>query len=353
MKDSHYTLRNSHDLAKAGIIEPEQVSEIDEIINNFSMAISPAIVDLIKEGELNNPIAQQFVPSSAELVILPEELLDPIGDDPHTKEKGITHRYPDRLLLKTLHVCPVYCRFCFRREQVGTDSEGLSQKELDNALNYIRNHSEVWEVILTGGDPLILPVSRLAYIIKALDEIEHVEVIRFHTRVPVVAPERITEALVKVLKVDTPVYVVLHCNHADELTKVARQACAKLVDAGIPMLSQSVLLKGINDTPEALTQLMRALIRARVKPYYLHQGDLAQGTSHFRTSIEEGQVLMRAIRGSVSGICQPTYVLDIPGGYGKVPIGPNYLTQNEAGDSYKVEDYQGEKHIYPPQVIGL
>lgn len=350
MEDFSHTLRKSHDLVKARLIEAEQVSEIDKVSENFSMAISPAIVNLIEEGNPDDPIARQFVPSSAELVILPEELSDPIGDDPHTKQKGITHRYPDRLLLKPLHTCPVYCRFCFRREKVGTDGEGLSQKELDNALAYIRDRSEIWEVILTGGDPLIIPVPRLAYIIKALNEIEHVEVIRFHSRVPVVAPERITEALVKALKVDTPVYVVLHCNHANELSEAARQAIAKLVDAGIPMLSQSVLLKGVNDTPEALTQLMRALIRARVKPYYLHQGDLAQGTSHFRTTIQDGQALMRAIRGSVSGICQPTYILDIPGGYGKVPIGPNYLTKNEAGDGYHVEDYQGKKHIYPPQV---
>ena len=343
------TLRKDKELVEAGLIPPDQVEEIAKVAEQFSVAISPAMLNLIQKTEPEDPIAQQFVPSTAELVFLPEEQTDPIGDDAFTQEKGITHRYPDRLLLTPLHTCPVYCRFCFRREKVGRGGEALNQAELDRALAYIRSHPEVWEVILTGGDPLILPMHRLAYMINALNDIDHVDVIRIHTRVPVVAPERITQALVEACKVKTPVYVVLHCNHVTELGEDAQAACARLVDAGIPMLGQTVLLKGINDNPETMSQLMRALIRNRVKPYYLHHGDLAQGTGHFRTSIAEGQALMRSMRGHLSGICQPTYVLDIPGGYGKVPISPSYLTPQDSGSGYVVEDYQGGIHFYPPQ----
>jgi lysine 2,3-aminomutase len=344
------TIRRSEDLLETGLIGDEQIAEIDAVCAEFSMAITPEMADLIDSTDQADPIARQFVPTAAELNVLPVERADPIGDDPFTKVKGITHRYPDRLLLKPLHVCAVYCRFCFRREKVGPGSELLSDADLDAALDYVRAHPEVWEVILTGGDPLVLSERRLAYIIKALDEIEHVEVIRIHTRIPTVDPKRITPGIVQALKVNTPVYVVLHCNHPREMTEDARRACAALVDNGIPMLSQSVLLKGVNDDPTTLSQLMRAFIRARVKPYYLHHGDLAEGTSHFRTTIEEGQALMRAIRGHVSGICQPTYVLDIPGGYGKAPIGPNYLSSDPENNRHIVEDYQGNRHCYPPQI---
>lgn len=343
------TARSGQDLAEAGLISPAQISKVDDTREQFSMAITPAIIDLVNPDNANDPIARQFIPTPDELTILPEERADPIGDDPFTPIKGITHRYPDRLLLKPVHVCPVYCRFCFRREKVGDDGQGLSATELDSALDYIRTHSEVWEVILTGGDPLILSPTRMAKIIHALDAIAHVDVIRIHTRVPVVDPERVTNELVQALKVDTPVYVVLHTNHPREFSDQARAACARLVDAGIPMLSQSVLLKGVNDDPETMTQLMRTLIRNRIKPYYLHHGDLAQGTSHFRTTIAEGQALMRAMRGNVSGICQPTYVLDIPGGYGKVPLMPQYVQpQGEGKASYWVEDPWSGLHAYPP-----
>jgi lysine 2,3-aminomutase len=303
---------------------------------------------LIVRGDATDPIARQFVPSAAELVTLAEERADPIGDDPHTVVKGVIHRYPDRVLLKPLHVCPVYCRFCFRREKVGPGGEMLSPAELEAAFSYIRSNPKIWEVILTGGDPLILAERRLAEIIRSLDAIPHVKVIRIHTRVPVVDPDRVTTGILDALKVGTPVYVVLHCNHPRELTPVGRAACARLIDNGIPMLNQSVLLKGVNDDPETMEQLLRALVETRVKPYYLHHGDLAEGTSHFRTSIEEGQFLMRSLRGRLSGVCQPTYVLDIPGGFGKVPIGPNYTQGPDANDCYQVKDYRGQVHAYPP-----
>ena len=225
---------------------------------------------------------------------------------------------------------------------------GLVPPEQLAALAYIAAHPEVWEVILTGGDPLVLSARRLNALVERLAAIDHVAVIRVHTRVPCVAPEYITPALVRALKAKgKATYVVLHANHPRELTAAARAACARLVDAGIPMLSQSVLLKGVNDDATTLAELMRGFVAARIKPYYLHHGDLAPGTAHLRTTIEQGQALMRALHGRHSGLCQPTYVLDIPGGHGKSPIGPNYIAAEQ--DRYRIEDYNGGRHCYPPR----
>jgi lysine 2,3-aminomutase len=227
----------------------------------------------------------------------------------------------------------------------------LSREQLDAALDYIRTHREIWEVILTGGDPLVLSARRLGEIVNALGAIEHVKIIRVHTRMPVVDPGRITPALVRSLKArGKATYIVLHANHARELTPPARAACARLVDAGIPMLSQTVLLRGVNDEAAVLGELMRALVESRIKPYYLHHGDLAPGTAHWRTGIEHGQALVRALHGRLSGLCQPAYVLDIPGGHGKAPIGPNYLTRVGTVNGavrYDVEDFNGRRHSYP------
>jgi lysine 2,3-aminomutase len=268
--------------------------------------------------------------------------------------EGIVHRYADRVLLKLVHVCPVYCRFCFRREMVGPGKRpALSTKASAAALDYIRSHQEIWEVILTGGDPLILSPRRLREVTRVLAAIEHVKIIRVHTRVPAVAPERVTRALVNALKANgKAIYVVLHANHPHELTVEARQACARIVDAGIPMLSQTVLLKDVNDDAETLGALMGAFVENRIKPYYLHHADLAPGTSHLRSDIAEGQELMRALRAQTSGLCQPTYVLDIPGGAGKVPIGPNYLSlvsKSADQERYEIADESGRLHAYPPE----
>jgi lysine 2,3-aminomutase len=305
------------------------------------------LADLIDRNDPHDPIARQFVPTADELDHRPEELLDPIGDDAHSPVEGIVHRYPDRVLLKLTHVCAVYCRFCFRREMVGPGkAKALSTATLARALDYIRSRREIWEVILTGGDPLVLSPRRLRDVMRLLEAIEHVKVLRIHTRVPVAEPARVTAELVRALKVkDKPTYVALHINHARELTPAARAACARLADAGIPLLGQSVLLAGVNDTPQALGDLMRALVECRIKPYYLHHGDLAPGTSHLRTGIATGQDLMRALRGRLSGLCQPTYVLDVPGGHGKSPIGPNYIERD--GGNFLVEDFNGGRHIYP------
>lgn len=290
-----------------------------------------------------DPVARQFVPTAAELNIRPEERTDPIGDQTHKVAPGLTHRYPDRVILAVTQSCDVYCRFCFRRETVGGDG-ALSDADLDAACAYIAAHPAIWEVVLTGGDPLSLSARRVGAILDRLSRIPHLGIIRFHTRVPVVSPERITPALIRALKVPPAVYLVIHTNHAQELTEAARAALARLADAGIPLLSQTVLLKGINDSADTLEDLFRTLLRQRVKPYYLHHCDLARGTSHFRTSIAAGQAIMEALRGRLSGAALPTYVLDIPGGFGKVPIGPGYLTPAAAG--WRVTDPQGDTHLY-------
>jgi lysine 2,3-aminomutase len=341
-------VRSGKELVELGLLEPSHQAQVDELASNFAMAITPNLLDLIESANPSDPIARQFIPSCDEAVISPEEMSDPIGDSRFTSVKGIIHRYPDRLILHPLLACQAHCRFCFRRERVGQNEAMLPPSELENALKYIREHEEIWEVILSGGDPLALSEQSIAHLMRSLDSIPHVEVIRIHTRVPVVTPQRITPLMVKALEAETTVYVVLHCNHPRELTSEVSTACAAIIDAGIPMLSQTVLLKGINDNPDTMSELLRKLVRTRIKPYYLHQCDLVKGTSHFRTSIEEGQHLLRALRGRLSGICQPLYVLDIPGGYGKVPVGPAYLSRDPIDDWYLVEDYKGAKHRYPP-----
>ena len=342
------TLRHLSDLEEAGLTLAEKRAALEKVAAQYAVAITPAMAELIDRADRNDPMARQFVPDAAELETRPEERADPIGDDAHSPVESVVHRYPDRVLLKLTHVCAVYCRFCFRREMIGPATAPLTPKQLDGALGYIAAHPEIWEVVLTGGDPLVLSARRLKQVMSRLTAITHVKVIRVHSRVPAADPARVTPELVRALKAKgKATYVVLHANHARELTEAAREACARLVDAGIPMLSQSVLLAGVNDDPQTLGALMRALVECRIKPYYLHHGDLAPGTSHLRTSIEHGQNLMRALRGRLSGLCQPTYVLDIPGGYGKSPIGPNYLSRDEAGRA-RIEDFNGRSHRYPP-----
>ncbi len=342
------TLRTAEDLMAAGLTDKAAAADMQRVAASYAVAITPAMAVLIDPQDATDPIARQFVPSLAELETTPEELVDPIGDDAFSPVPGIVHRYPDRVLLKPTHTCPVYCRFCFRREVVGPDGAGnLDETELETALNYIRQTPAVWEVIVTGGDPFVLSPRRLATIVQALDAIPHVQVIRFHTRVPVVDPERVNAALVNALTSSKAVYVALHANHPRELTAEARAACARLIDAGIPMLSQSVLLRGINDDVETLASLMQAFVATRIRPYYLHHPDMARGTAHFRLTIAEGQALVRALRGRISGLCQPTYVLDIPGGFGKSPIAAGYVEAPTAPHGKAlVEDYQGQKHRY-------
>jgi lysine 2,3-aminomutase len=343
------SIRTPAELTDAGLVAPDRLAGIERVAERYAVAISPAMAALIDRADPNDPIARQFVPEAAELNVTPEERADPIGDLAHSPVEGIVHRYPDRVLLKAVHVCPVYCRFCFRREMVGPQGLGtLSPEAMDEAFAYIADHPEIWEVILTGGDPLVLSPRRLTEIMQRLAAIDHVKIVRFHTRVPVVEPERIDDALIAALKASgKTAYVALHANHPRELTPTARAACARLVDSGIVMISQSVLLKGVNDDPDTLAALMRAFVETRVKPYYLHHPDLAPGTSHFRLTIAEGRALVAGLRGRISGLCQPTYILDIPGGHGKAAIGPDAIRLENAG-CYTVSDFKGVEHTYPP-----
>ncbi|MES5100431.1 lysine-2,3-aminomutase-like protein [Agrobacterium sp. BA1120] len=343
------SLKSAEDLLEAGLIDADALERLRPVAERYAVAVTPTVAKLIDTDDAQDPIALQFIPSDAELIQTPEEREDPISDEAHSPVHGIVHRYPDRVLLKAVHICPVYCRFCFRREMVGPQGNGtMSNEELLAALAYIQAHEEIWEVILTGGDPLVLSPRRLSAIMEGLKAIPHVKIVRFHTRVPVVDPERIDTELVDALKASgKATYVALHANHPRELTDEARAACARMIDAGIAMVSQSVLLKGINDDPHILGDLMRAFVETRIKPYYLHHPDLAPGTSHFRLDIEEGQRIVAALRGHVSGLCQPTYVLDIPGGHGKAVIGQNAATKQPEG-CYSVSDFNGRDHLYPP-----
>jgi lysine 2,3-aminomutase len=346
------TIRTAAQFSEAGLVAPEQRPAVETVAARYATALPTAFADLIDRNDVDDPIARQFVPDKAELEVRREELADPIGDDAHSPIEGIVHRYPDRVLLKLNAVCAVYCRFCFRREMVGPGkAKALSPAALKRALDYIRGDHAIWEVILTGGDPLVLSPRRLRAVMTDLSAIGHVKVVRIHTRVPVAEPKRITPELVRALKAKgKAVYVAVHVNHARELSPAARAACARLANGGMPLVGQTVLLKGVNDTPQAMSELMRACVECRIKPYYLHHADLAPGTSHLRTDIASGQSLMRSLRGQVSGLCQPSYVLDIPGGYGKSPVGPVYLERAhvEGRDNYVVEDFNGGRHAYPP-----
>jgi lysine 2,3-aminomutase len=348
------TLRSASALAARGFVPAAALPELEKVAARYAVALTPEVAALIDAGDPDDPIALQYVPRVEELAVHASESADPIGDHIFSPVEGIVHRYPDRVLFKLVAVCAVYCRFCFRREMVGPGREtALSQKSYRAALDYIRAHREIWEVILTGGDPLMLSPRRLAGIMTDLAKIDHVRIIRLHTRIPVADPSRVTDEMVAALKISgATTWVALHANHPRELTDNARAACARLVDAGIPMVSQSVLLRGVNDDAATLEALLRAFVECRIKPYYLHHGDLAPGTAHLRTTLDRGRELMRALRGRVSGLCQPDYVLDIPGGHGKAPVGPDYLSrEGEAGAElrYRVVDYCGDVHLYPPK----
>ena len=321
--EARATLRSPQALAEAGLIAPEGLPGLTRVAAQYAVAITPAMADLIEAAD--DPIGLQFLPQSAELVQTRQESPDPVGDDRFSPVPGIVHRYPDRALLKITHTCAVYCRFCFRREHVGPDGGLLSEAELDAAYRWFADHPSIREVILTGGDPLMLSPRRLGAIVAALSAIPHIETIRLHTRVPVADPERVNDALAAALETDRSIWVVVHANHAREFTPEARAALRRIQARAVPVLGQSVLLRGVNDSAAALEALFRAMIAARVKPYYLHQLDAAPGTARFHVPIEEGRRLLAALRGRVTGLAWPTYVLDIPGGHGKVPIGPDYL----------------------------
>ncbi len=329
-------IRDAAALVEAGLAPSERIRVLEQVGARYAVAIPDAMRALIEHPD--DPIGRQFIPDPAELDVAPHELADPIGDDALSPLPGVVHRYADRALLKPLLICPVYCRFCFRREHVGPGGGLLSDAELEAAYAWFREHPAIREVILTGGDPLMLSPRRLGAILQTLAGIPHIELLRIHTRVPVADPAHVTAALAAAMEAETPVWLVVHANHAREFTPAAIAALRRIQAVGVPLLGQSVLLRGVNDSPEALEDLFRAMLRARVKPYYLHQLDPAPGTARFAVPIEEGQGILRELRGRLTGLAWPTYVLDIPGGHGKVPIGPGYL------ENRIVRDHAGHAH---------
>lgn len=341
------TLRSTDELISAQLVTPEHKMALDAVAQRYSVAITPAMAELMDPSDPHDPIARQFVPDARELIETDGETADPIGDETHSPVEGIVHRYPDRALLKIVHACPVYCRFCFRRETVGPGGEFLSGDKLEAAFDYIARTPALWEIILTGGDPFILSPRRMRDITDRLTAIDHVKVIRWHTRVPLVEPDRVTAELVDALRATgKAVWISIHTNHPREFSAQGRAAIARLADAGLPLIGQTVLLLGVNDDAATLDSLFRTMVENRVKPYYLHQGDYAPGTAHLRTTIDEGQALMRALRYRLSGLAQPTYVLDIPEGFGKVPVGPAYAKPDDG--SWTIDDPNGQRHPWPP-----
>jgi lysine 2,3-aminomutase len=335
-------------LVSAGLVSKDESPSLRAVESQYAISVPAHFTGLIDPTDPHDPIARQVIPDAREEIVSPEENADPIGDHAHSPVKGLVHRYPDRVLLKVHSACAVYCRFCFRREMVGPGGDSMTDADLKAAFDYISGHREIWEVILTGGDPFVLSSNRLDKILARIDAIGHVQVVRFHTRVPVAEPTRISDSLVRMLtNRRSTVYVAVHCNHARELSEDAISACARLSSAGIPLLGQSVLLKGVNDNAATLDTLFRTMVTARITPYYLHHPDLAPGTSHFRVSLAEGQALMDQLRGTLSGLALPTYMLDIPGGFGKVPAGSSYLTVDGEGQT-QVTDVNGQVHPYPP-----
>ena len=339
------TLRSIADLAAAGLVADAQMARLAEVGAAYAIALPGPLAGRINRADPGDPIRRQFVPSPEELNVLPGESPDPIGDARHSPLPGLVHRYPDRVLLKAASTCPVYCRFCFRREMVGPEKgEALTKAELDAILEYIARHPEIFEVILTGGDPLMLSAARARAITERLDAIEHVRLIRWHTRMPVTRPDRVTPAYADALASEAKaVFVAVHANHAGEFTPDAVAACRRLAQRGISLVSQSVLLRGVNDTVEALSDLMRAFLAAGIKPYYLHQLDAAPGTSHFRVPVSEGQALVRALRDNLSGLAVPHYVFDIPGGVSKASLALSDVERRDDGFGARGRDGK----IYP------
>jgi len=342
-------VRTVDQLAEHFPLTPKEYKTIARACERFQMKITPYYLGLIDPDQPACPIRKMAVPDVRELKILESEFADPIGDtNPDLNNQpvpALTHRYPDRVLLYPTSLCGIYCRHCFRRRLAGKREYAATKNQMAAAIRYIEKHSEIHEVILTGGDPLMLADQALFYVLEQLQSIPHIRTLRIHTRMPVVNPFRITEELAEGLSRFTPLWLVTHFNHPVEVTETARKHLARLADRGIPLLNQGVLLKGVNDDPETLRELGWKLIEARVKPYYLHHLDRAQGVSHFRVGVRKGLRLLRELRGTMPGYAIPSYILDIPKGYGKVPLQYHYLSTDEEERIY-VETPDGDYVTY-------
>ena len=344
------TLRSLDDLDRAGLLPGADVDALTQVAGRYAIAISGQLADLIARGDPRDPIAAQFVPTASERETRADERPDPIGDEAHSPCPGIVHRYPDRVLLKATAVCPVYCRFCFRREMVGPGQPAtLSAADLERAIDYIAARPQIHEVIVTGGDPLALSPRRIGDLSARLAAIGHVSVVRWHTRVPVVRSDLVTsdlcEALALPLANDTAVFIAVHANSAREFTAEAKAACRALAARGIALAGQSVLLAGVNDSAGDLAALMRAMVATGIRPYYLHVLDKAPGTAHFRVPLARAQELMRDLRGHLSGLCLPTLMVEIPGGGGKVAAMPTDAEPDGAG-GWLLRDRHGRQHVW-------
>ncbi len=326
-------------------LTPEEEEGIVNCLKSLRMAITPYYATLIDPKDLKCPIRKQAVPTSAELHRGLFDMDDPLHEDKDSPVPGLTHRYPDRVLLLVTDQCSMYCRHCTRRRIAGVNDQARSREHVDRCIQYIRENPVVRDVVLSGGDSFLISDEMIEYILKSLRQIEHVEIIRFGTRTPVVLPQRITPQLIEILKRYHPIYVNVHFNHPKEISPEATEACARLADAGIPIGNQSVLLRGVNDCPETLKKLMQQLLKIRVRPYYIYQCDMSKGIEHFRTSVSAGIQAIEYMRGHTSGLAVPTFVVDAPGGGGKIPVMPQYLISQGPGRTV-LRNYEGVLTTY-------
>jgi lysine 2,3-aminomutase len=329
------------ELVKRFGIEHIDREAAQQAIDRFNLRLTPDVLQLVQKPD--DPFWRQYVPSPEENEVV-DGIVDSLSEDADSPVPNITHRYPDRVLFLVSPVCAAYCRFCTRRRKVG-DPEKIPLGQFDAAFAYIQGHTEVRDVTLSGGDPLMLSDRRVEYFLAKLRAIPHVEIVRIHTRIPSQLPERITPTLCETIKKFHPVFVNVHFNHPDELTPAARAALAMLADAGCPLGSQTVLLKGVNDDPEIMKRLMQELLKCRVRPYYLYQADLVAGAEHFRTSVDKGLEIIRALRGWTSGLAVPHFVIDAPGGGGKIPLLPDYV-QSITDREIVLRNYAGKTYRY-------
>jgi lysine 2,3-aminomutase len=333
-------------------LSPEEIAAIEASKGRMATAITPYFAKLMDRNDSNCPIRRQAIPTMDEFHLSPADLLDPCAEDENSPVHSLVHRYPDRVLLLITDKCAVYCRYCTRRRMVGESEKCINEQELDQAIAYIQSNKKIRDVLISGGDPLLLEDDHLEGVIAKIRKISHVEIIRIGTRVPVSLPQRITPSLVAMLKKYHPLWISIHFSHPKEITKDCRRACAMLAEAGIPMGSQTVLLRGINDRPVVMKKLMHELLKIRVRPYYIYQCDLAMGTEHFRTPVAVGINIIEKLRGHTTGYAVPSFVIDAPGGGGKIPVGPTYLISQDKGKMV-LRNYQGKVFEYQePQVQG-
>lgn len=341
-----HRITNATDLAKIIRLSDEERTQIDQCLSLFRMAITPYYASLINENDPLDPIRRQAVPSIEETYPCENDMLDPLNEEGDSPVPHIVHRYPDRVLFLVTLQCSMYCRHCTRRRVVGEGDRIITEKAMQKALDYIRVHEEIRDVLISGGDPFTMCDEKLEHIISSLREIKHVDIIRIGTRTPVVMPMRITDDLVQMLAKYHPIWINTHFNHPNEITPDAERACAKLVNAGIPLGNQSVLLRGLNDNVETMKTLLLKLVHMRVRPYYLYQCDLSKGIGHFRTNVDTGIQIVHDLQGYISGYAVPKFVIDAPAGGGKIPINYNYVISKD-DQEVVMENYLGKTYRYP------